>query len=163
MTKIIKPIKFKIELIGKDSSGEFVSLLHKQIMEFIEKISDHIQMADITTNIINEKYIISKIEEKTDIQKEKKNHEYNFDKYIDSLPKYNKKREVIALNYIKDYLTKNRSAKLKDIIKGCEEQGFKPTSEDPIPAFYSRLRKLKDAGKVTKKNKVYIWNYQEGD
>lgn len=159
--KMNRPIKFKIELTSKVTSRDKIPSLHQAIMEFIDKISDDLQMADVTTTIINEKHIISKVEEEKNHVQEIILEENNFDKYINSLPKYNKKREIIALNYIKDYLIKNRSAKLMDIIKGCEEQGFTSKSEDPTPAFYLRLKKLVDSGKVTKKNKIYVWNYND--
>lgn len=113
--------------------------------------------------MINEKNAISTIESDKETVKEEAYDGDNFEKYINSLPKYNKKYEVVAMNYIKDYLIKNRSAKLMDIIRGCQEQGFRSKSEDPTPAFYLRLKKLVDSGKVIRKNKVYIWKYTEDD
>jgi hypothetical protein len=157
--KTNRPIKFKIELTSKLCSRDHIRYLHQEVLDFIDKISDNLQMADVTTTLINEKHLISKIEEEKIHAEEIILEENNFEKYINSLPKYNKKGEIVALNYIKDYLIKNRSAKLMDIIKGCEEQGFTSKSEDPTPAFYLRLKKLVDTGQVTKKDKVYIWNY----
>jgi hypothetical protein len=156
-------IKFKIELTAKTSSRKDISYIYEEISSFIDSISHMFYMADITTTMINEKNAISKIEEDKETVKEEPYEDNNFDKYINSLPKFNKKREILALRYIKDYLIKNRSAKLTDIIKGCQEQGFTSKSDDPKPAFYLRLKKLVDSGKVIKKNKIYIWKYTEND
>lgn len=156
-------IKFKIELTTKSSARKDISYLYDEISTFIDSLSDRFYMADITTTMINERNAISTIESDKQAVKEEPYEGDNFDKYINSLPKFNKKYEIVAMNYIKDYLIKNRSAKLMDIIRGCQEQGFRSKSEDPTPAFYLRLKKLVDSGKVTRKNKVYIWNYTADD
>lgn len=94
----------------------------------------------------------------------KKTHKHNFftekgfDKYINSLPKYYKKHKNKYDNYIKDFLLKNRSSRLADIVKGCHQQGLKFEAHYPS-SIYKTLNNLIKSGYVTKKDKIYFWNY----
>jgi len=87
--------------------------------------------------------------------------EKNFEKYINSLPKYSKRSPSKYENHIKDYLIKNRSARLFDIVKGCQALGLKLQPNKPNCIFYKTLNKLVQSGKVTKKENIYVWNYNE--
>ncbi len=184
-----KLIKFKIELTNKSQSIEEIGYIYDQITTFIHNISNIVNDIDINTKIMNDddpfnplKYntkndtteenkiipensVLTKLNEeetnKFNKIKEKFFDESNFNKHIHSLPKYYNKYQSRAIRYISDYLVKNRSAKLVDIVNGCKEQGYVSKAEDPDSAFYYRLEKLIASGKVTKEDKVYFWNYKE--
>ncbi len=87
--------------------------------------------------------------------------ENNFEKYINSLPRYYKKSLSKQENYIKDFLIKNRSARLAEIVKGCQEQGLKLDVNNPSSMFYKCLNNLIESGHITKQDKIYFWNYNE--
>lgn len=87
-------------------------------------------------------------------------NENNFEKYINSLPKYYKRSRSKYENYIKDYLLKNRSARLSDIVNGCQEQELKLKGYNLGSIFYKSLKNLIESGHVTKKDKIYFWNYK---
>lgn len=186
-----KLIKFKIELMNKSNSIEEIGYIYDQITTFIHNISNIVHDIDINTKItydddpfnplkyntkhdtseetkiIPENSLLTKLnEEETDKfnkLKEKFFDESTFDKHIHSLPKYKNKNQYQskAIKYISDYLIKNNSAKLLDIINGCKEQGYVSKYEEPESTFYHRLQNMIDSGKVTKEDKVYFWNYQE--
>lgn len=186
-----KVIKFKIELTNKSDSIKEIGYIYDQITTFIHNIYNIVNDIDINTKIMNDddpfnplKYntkhenkeetknipensVLTTLNEEETIKfnklKEKFFDESNFDKHINSLPKYYNKYQSTSIKYISDYLIKNNSAKLIDIINGCKEQGYVSKSEDPDSAFYYRLEKLIASGKVTKEDKIYFWNYKEDD
>lgn len=167
-----KSIKFKIELTSKNSSREDISTIYDQITILIDSISERLEDFDIRTNIITDN-ILTKytgtyldsdepsetIKDRMGSFKEKFYDEDQFDKYINTLPRYDRKPPSKSLNYIRDFLIKNRSAKMKDIVNGCFEQGFPTKSKKPTPQFYLMLQKLVQCGEVTKKDNIYFWNY----
>lgn len=85
----------------------------------------------------------------------------SFEKYINSLPKYYKRIESETDDYIKDYMMKNRSAGLTDILRGCLEQGMKTKASDPSSIIYKRLKTFIKEGRIDKKDEIYYWNYKE--
>ncbi len=89
------------------------------------------------------------------------NNDKSFHKYIDSLPKYYKRSPTKYERHIKEYLHKNRSARLFDIVNGCRDQGLKISAHYPSSIFFKNLQNLIESGHVTKTDKVYCWNYKE--
>lgn len=161
-----KTTKFKIELIANSSSKEDISQIYEQITIFIDIISDLIEEADINTKIVNDDILpkyTGKYEQEISNSisnfKEKFYTKDNFEKHINSLPLYNDRKPSETLNYVKDYLIKNRKAKLREIIKDYKEQDLE--LEPCTATFYLHLKKLIESGHVSKERNIYIWNYNE--
>lgn len=85
----------------------------------------------------------------------------SFEKYINSLPRYHRIPRSKYEKHIRDFLIRNRSASLADIVRGCEEHGLQLKAHYPSPMFYKSLKNLMADGHVTKRDKVYFWNYNE--
>ena len=167
------PIKFKIELTCTDPKILNINHIQDQIILFINTISSMIESFDIKCEsnpdifsidvidpAVEVPYYESLNEELNECQKKfeeiKRNfyEDKHFERYLNSLPKYWNKNEAISVKYIKDYLIKTSSARVRDIVNGCKEQGYKSKSEDPMSSTYMRLKALVDKGKIKKDGKV---------
>lgn len=168
-----KSTKFKIELNCKSSDREDLSHVYENLTIFIESISDVMESVDINTKISNETIVPKytgkyegdeEVAEKEISQsiskfKEKFYQEENFEHCINSLPNYEYNPPCKSLEYVKNYLIKNRSGRLRDIVHGCSEEGVVSKNRTTTELFNKRLIQLIKSGHVRKEGWVYIWNY----
>jgi hypothetical protein len=177
MTKS-KSIKFKIEITSHTLPKEDIVYLNEKLSLFLDSISDITKEVNVHKTMVSEegfpKFIknyhdfdddpekqsdltnnINKFKEKFDKEKEE------FDKYLNSFPNYKKTDFTGRMKLMKDFLIRNKTARLSEILQGCREKGFKSKARKDHSALFLTLQKMIKGGYVTKNGMYYTWNYEK--